>query len=31
VGGDDHAPAEWIDLTTVIPRAALLAGIIGRL
>lgn len=31
VGGDDHAPAEWIDLTTVVPRIALLAGIIGRL
>jgi glutamate carboxypeptidase len=31
VGGDDHAPAEWIDLTTVVPRVALLAGIIGRL
>lgn len=31
VGGDDHAPAEWLDLTTVVPRVALLAGIITRL
>jgi glutamate carboxypeptidase len=31
VGGDDHAPAEWIDLTTIVPRIALLAGIITRL
>ncbi|MEA2556593.1 MAG: glutamate carboxypeptidase, partial [Actinomycetota bacterium] len=30
VGGDDHAPAEWIDLTSVVPRVALLAGIIAR-
>lgn len=31
VGGDDHAPAEWIDLTSIVPRIALLAGIITRL
>jgi glutamate carboxypeptidase len=31
VGGDDHAPAEWIDLRSVAPRMALLAGIIARL
>jgi glutamate carboxypeptidase len=30
VGGDDHAPGEWIDLTTVVPRMALLAGVIAR-
>jgi glutamate carboxypeptidase len=30
VGGDDHAPAEWIDLRSVVPRMALLAGIISR-
>jgi glutamate carboxypeptidase len=30
VGGDDHAPAEWLDLTSVVPRIALLAGIIAR-
>jgi glutamate carboxypeptidase len=31
VGGDDHAPAEWLDLSSVVPRIALLAGIISRL
>jgi glutamate carboxypeptidase len=31
VGGDDHAPGEWIDLTSVVPRIALLAGIVSRL
>jgi glutamate carboxypeptidase len=31
VGGDDHAPGEWIDLTSVVPRVALLSGIITRL
>jgi glutamate carboxypeptidase len=31
VGGDDHGPREWIDLTSVVPRIALLAGILSRL
>jgi glutamate carboxypeptidase len=31
VGGDDHAPGEWVDLESVVPRIALLAGIISRL
>lgn len=30
VGGDDHAPAEWLDLTSVVPRVSLLAGLISR-
>lgn len=30
IGGDDHAPAEWLDLTSVVPRVALLAGLISR-
>jgi glutamate carboxypeptidase len=30
VGGDDHSPAEWVDLTSVVPRTALLASIISR-
>jgi glutamate carboxypeptidase len=30
VGGDDHGPAEWVDLTSVVPRTALLAAIISR-
>jgi glutamate carboxypeptidase len=31
VGGDDHAPGEWIDLTSVVPRTSMLAGIVTRL
>jgi glutamate carboxypeptidase len=31
VGGDDHAPAEWVDLSSVVPRVSLLAGLISRL
>ena len=31
VGGDDHAPGEWLDLTSVVPRISLLAGIVSRL
>jgi glutamate carboxypeptidase len=31
VGGDDHGPNEWIDVTTIVPRIALLSGIISRL
>ncbi|HEY6677624.1 MAG TPA: M20 family metallopeptidase [Actinomycetota bacterium] len=31
VGGDDHGPREWIDLTSVVPRISLLAGIVSRL
>lgn len=30
IGGDDHAPAEWLDLRSVVPRIALLAGLIAR-
>lgn len=30
VGGDDHSEREWIDLRSIVPRAALLAGLIGR-
>jgi glutamate carboxypeptidase len=31
IGGDDHGPREWVDLESVVPRIALLAGIISRL
>lgn len=31
VGGDDHAPGEWIDLASAPARIALAAGIISRL
>lgn len=29
IGGADHAPGEWLDLDSVVPRTALLAGLIG--
>ena len=29
VGGDDHAPGEWIDIESIVPRIAVLAGLIG--
>ena len=31
VGGADHAPGEWIDLESVVPRTALLASLIAGL
>jgi glutamate carboxypeptidase len=31
VGGDDHGPREWIDMTSVAPRISLLAGIVSKL
>jgi glutamate carboxypeptidase len=31
VGGDDHAPKEWIDLASVVPRITLLGGLVSRL
>jgi glutamate carboxypeptidase len=30
IGGDDHGPAEWVDLTSIVPRTALLATLIAR-
>jgi glutamate carboxypeptidase len=30
-GGDDHAPGEWTDLDSVVPRTAVLAALIGLL
>jgi len=29
VGGDDHAPGEWLDLPSIVPRTALVAALIG--
>jgi len=29
IGGADHAPGEWLDLSSVVPRIALLAGLIA--
>lgn len=31
IGGDDHGPREWLDLTSVAPRISLLAGLLSRL
>jgi glutamate carboxypeptidase len=31
VGGDDHSVDEWLDLESVVPRTALLAGLIARI
>jgi glutamate carboxypeptidase len=31
IGGDDHSPKEWLDLTSVVPRMSLLAGLLSRL
>lgn len=31
VGGGDHGPDEWLDLDSVVPRVALLAGLIDRI
>jgi glutamate carboxypeptidase len=30
IGGDDHGPAEWVDLNSIVPRTALLATLIAR-
>ena len=30
VGGDPHGPDEWLDLASVVPRTAMLAGLIAR-
>ncbi|RKN48706.1 M20 family peptidase [Micromonospora endolithica] len=30
VGGADHSPSEWLDLDSVVPRTALLAGLIDE-
>jgi glutamate carboxypeptidase len=30
IGGDDHGPAEWVDLSSIVPRTALLAAIVSR-
>jgi glutamate carboxypeptidase len=30
IGGDDHSPDEWVDLASVAPRVAIVAGLIAR-
>jgi glutamate carboxypeptidase len=29
IGGSDHAPGEWLDLSSIVPRVTLLAGLIA--
>ncbi len=31
IGGDDHSDHEWLDLSSVVPRTALLAGLIATI
>jgi glutamate carboxypeptidase len=31
IGGDDHSEEEWLDLSSVVPRTTLLAGLISRI
>jgi glutamate carboxypeptidase len=31
VGGDDHGPDEWLYIPSIVPRIALLAGLISRI
>jgi glutamate carboxypeptidase len=31
VGGEAHGPDEWLDLDSIVPRTALLAGLLARL
>ena len=31
VGGDDHSVDEWLDVSSIVPRTTLLAGLIGRI
>jgi glutamate carboxypeptidase len=31
IGGDDHSADEWLDVESIVPRIAMLAGIIARL
>jgi glutamate carboxypeptidase len=28
VGGDDHAPAEWVDIASIVPRTAMFAALL---
>lgn len=30
IGGGDHSPSEWTDLTSLVPRVSLLAGLIAE-
>jgi glutamate carboxypeptidase len=30
IGGDDHSPREWVAVSSIVPRVAMLAGLIAR-
>jgi len=30
IGGDDHSDREWLDVASIVPRTALLAGLVAR-
>ncbi|MGH2389559.1 MAG: M20 family metallopeptidase [Chloroflexota bacterium] len=31
IGGDDHSPREWLSVSSIVPRVALLAGLVARI
>jgi glutamate carboxypeptidase len=31
IGGDDHSPREWVALDSIVPRVAMLAGLLERI
>jgi glutamate carboxypeptidase len=31
IGGDDHSPREWVAVSSIVPRTAMLAGVIARI
>jgi glutamate carboxypeptidase len=31
IGGDDHSPREWVAVGSIVPRVAMLAGLIARI
>jgi len=31
IGGDDHSVDEWLDVSSIVPRTALLAGLLARI
>ncbi len=31
IGGDDHSVDEWLDLSSIVPRTTLLAGLVARI
>jgi glutamate carboxypeptidase len=30
IGGDDHSPREWVAVSSIVPRVAMLAGLVAR-